>query len=150
MAVTATRSRVLHSWEKELIYSVNKYFLEEKATKDFILPSSRAVARTAKATNVSDITVKRICSKHNRTCVSPEQPKFASPTKRRCATVTNVGDFDKAVVRRTVLRFCERHELPTLHKMREELKENLAFHGSLESLRKIILQMRFKYTKTDG
>ena len=153
MAATPTRSRVLHSREKELIYYVNKYFLEEKAMRGFIIPPSRAVARTAKATNVSEITVKRICSKHNRDCVtkrSLEQPEFTSPKKRRCATVTNVDDFDQAVIRRTVSSFYERQELPTISKIAEELKEKDVFHGSKESLRRIILQMGFKYAKVDG
>lgn len=153
MAATPTRSRVLHSREKELIYNVNKYFLEEKANRDFIIPPSRAVARTAKATNVSEKTVQRICSKVNKACVtqmSPEQAAFSSPTKKRCATVTNLDDFDKRVVRKTVLGFYERHEIPTLHKIKEELKENISFNGSNESLRRILLQMGFKFAKVDG
>lgn len=70
--------------------------------KGLIIPPSRAVARTAKATNVSEITVMRMCSEHNRDRVpkkSLEQPKFDSPTKRRFAMVMNVDDFDKAVIR---------------------------------------------------
>lgn len=40
-----------HSQEKELIYSVNKYFLEEKAIRGPLLDPSRAVAQIARATN---------------------------------------------------------------------------------------------------
>ena len=54
---TRSRQRVLHSREKELIYNINKYFSEEKACNGFIIPPSKAFARTAKATNVSEKTV---------------------------------------------------------------------------------------------
>ena len=131
MEATRSRSRVLHSREKELIYSVNKYFLEEKANRGPIIPPSKPMARTAKATNVSQKTVQRICSAINKACdtqQSPEPPTFSSPTKsNRASPVTDLDDFGNSVVRRTVLAFYERKEIPTMHKIREEQKENIQF-----------------------
>ena len=86
MESSPTSRSVLHSKGKALIYKVNKYFLEEKNNRGPILPSSQAVARTAKATGVSEATVKTICSsynKANKTELSPEEPTFHSPKKRR-------------------------------------------------------------------
>lgn len=60
---TTSHSRVLL---KELIYNVNKYFLEEKANRGPLLPPSRATARTVQAIDVSERTVKRICSAINK------------------------------------------------------------------------------------
>ena len=130
---TRSRSQVLHSREKELIYNVNKYFAEEKACNGFVIPPSKATARTAKATNVSEKTVQRICSKQKRT--SPERPLFLSPKKRRCtASVTSIDDFDKCVIRKTVLAFYERHKIPTVQKIQEELKAKISFSdGNLPS-----------------
>ena len=75
------RIGVLHSQAKEIIYYVNKYFLHEKANRGPILDPSQALARTAKATNVSVATVKRICSKLNKkndTVENAENPTFTS------------------------------------------------------------------------
>ena len=149
-SATPTRSRrVLHSREKELIYHVHQYFKEEKACGGFIIPPSRANARTAKATNVCEKTDEKICSKRGRT--SPERGVFLSPKKRRAsATVTSLDDFDKCIVRRTALSFYERQEVPTLKKIQEELKENISFRSSIASLHKILKEIGFTYAKVDG
>lgn len=60
MAASPTHSRVLQSLGKEILFHVRKYFLEEKAKHDFVIPPSRAVARTAKSFNVNERTV-HIC-----------------------------------------------------------------------------------------
>ena len=73
-ATPRSRAKVLHSREKEMLYKVNKFFLEEKACNGFLIPPSQATARTARATNVSEKTVQRICSKRGRT--SPERAVF--------------------------------------------------------------------------
>ncbi|MPC64697.1 hypothetical protein E2C01_058818 [Portunus trituberculatus] len=64
--------------EKEVIYSVNKFCLE-KAKGAPIIDFSKAIARTARATNFSEITVRRICSDINQACET--QPAFSSPQK---------------------------------------------------------------------
>lgn len=152
-ASRATRPHQLHSREKELIYNVNKFFMEERAYGAPLIPPSKPAARTARATNVCERTVRRICSGINQarmTQESPEPPVFSSPKKRRSATVTNLDDFDKRVVRRTVLEFYERKEIPTLNKIQEELKQSISFEGGVESLRKILMDIGFKYRKVDG
>ena len=94
--VRATRHHNLHSQEKEIIYSVNKFCLEEKAKGAPIIDFSKANVRTARATNVSERTVRRICTGINQACET--QPIFLSPQKNRSATVTNLDDFDIRVV----------------------------------------------------
>ena len=69
----------------------------------------KAVARTMKATIVSERIVMRICSKTGQS--SSEHPEFNSPSMReRFASVTNIEYFDKSVI--IVKLFC--HEIPTL------------------------------------
>ena len=115
--VRVTRHRNLHSREKEIIYSVNKFCSEEKAKGAPIIDLFKATARTARATNISERTVRRICSGINQACETLPQPVFSSPQKNRSATVTNLDDFDIRVVRRTVLKFYEKKEMPTLNKI---------------------------------
>ena len=120
------RSSRLHSQAKEVIYNVNRYFLEEKANRGPLLPPIQALARTAKATKVSERTVRRICSKANQEWEKEdehEKPVFHSPTKTQPATVTNLDEFDQCILRRTVLEFYERHEVPTVAKVTEEFRE---------------------------
>lgn len=143
----------LHSQTKEFVYRVNKYFLDEKANRAPLLPVTQARKRTANATGISEATVKRICAKENKiqdTVPHPDPPVFNSPIKRRAQTVTNLDDFDKCVVRRTILGFYERREIPTLQKVKDELQEKIGFSGCLESLRKVVSEIGFQYKKVDG
>ena len=145
-------SRVLHSQAKEIIYNVHKYFKDEKANRGFIIDPSKTVARTAKAINVSKRTMRRIYFTVDKVFAKqniPVEPAFPSPTKDRAQTVTNFDDFDKCVLRRTVLGFYERKEILTLHKIKEELKESISFSGCIESLHKVIFQSGFQFKKVD-
>ncbi|XP_076028786.1 uncharacterized protein LOC143017786 [Oratosquilla oratoria] len=145
-----SHSRVLHSEAKEIIYNVNKYFLREKANRGPLLPPTQALARTAEATNVSKSTVKRIlyiCDTDN----APEEPTLSSSKKKnRRPPVTDFNDYDKNVLRRCVLGFYERKEIPTLYNIREELRVKIPFDGCLVSLRKILMRIGFKHVKLDG
>ena len=150
---TSPRSRVLHSQAKEIIYNVRKDFQDEKANRGPIIDPSKTVARTAKTTDVSERTVRRIYSTADKVFAKQngqEEPAFPSPTKDCTQTVTNFDDFDKCVLRRTVLGFYERKEIPTLHKIKEELKENISFKGCNDSLRKVLFQIGFRFKKVDG
>ena len=102
-------------------------FLRKKNRHDFVLPPNKAVDRTAKTTNVSERTVAWICSKRGES--SSERTEFSSPPPS-LATVTNIDDFDKSVIRRTVLSSYSMNEIPTLMKMKEEVKEKISFNGS--------------------
>ena len=115
---------VLHSQTKEVIYRMNRYFLQEKANREPLLPLTQARKRTAQAAGISEATVKRICSNANKVCdTAPSQhaPVFTSPKKNNPATATNFDDFDKCVLRRTILEFYAKKEIPTLLKIKEVL-----------------------------
>ena len=149
-----TSSRWLHSREKELIYNVFQFFSEEKANREPVIPLAKVIERTAKATKVSERTVRRICSGSHQASQKekePEQPVFSSPKKKQCrAPVRNIDNFDKNVVRKTVLQFYERKEIPTLPKVREALQEKISFTGCKETLRKILKDIGFRFSKVDG
>ena len=49
------------------------------------------------------------------------------------------------------MKFYERKEIPTLNKIKEELlKGNTEFDGCLESLRKVLFKIGFRFMKVDG
>lgn len=151
-ASSSPARRVLHSQAREIIYNVYKYFSDEKANGAPLIDISKALARAARATNISERTISRICTKaRNDAKEVPENPVFLSPTKaNRTLPVTRFDDFDQATLRRTVLQFYERREIPTLHKIREELKDKMGFSGCIESLRKVLQRMGFQFAKIDG
>ena len=148
----------LHSQAKEIIYNVNRYFNAEKVNKGTLMDVNKVTARTAEATKVSKTTVGRICSNLNQSYkrstpeVPPVIPSFTSPMKRsRPSPVTDFDQFDKDVLRKIVLKFYERLEIPTLNKIKEELlKGNTEFDGCLESLRKVLFKIGFRFMKADG
>lgn len=144
----------LHSQAKAVIFNVNRYFLEEKDNGAPILPPSKAVARTAMATKTSERTVRRICSAFNQSLhkeVAPQKATFSSPQKKnRAAPITGFDDFDKCVLRRTVLGFYERKEIPTVYKIKEELSQKIGYCGCENSLRKVLLKIGFKFANVDG
>lgn len=146
--------RVLRSSTKELIFNVSEYFLKENASNGSLLPISNPIARTAKATNLSEKTVIEICSSFNKSIdaeFAQKELKFCSPRKKhRPAEVTKFSDSDKCVLRRTVLGFYERKEIPTLQDIREELVENVSFRGCLSLLHKALVQTGFRLAKVDG
>ena len=149
-----SRSKVLNSQARNMVYQVNKYFLDEKANRGPLIDPSKATERTSRATNVCIKTVQRICSELNKLRNTQEEfqePEFFSPKERNNSRpVTNIDDVDKCVLRKLVLGFYERREIPTLDKIKEELEESMSFNGSVESLRKVLLRIGFKFSKVDG
>ena len=68
--------------EKEIVINVKHYFEKEKKLRaqDKELPDHNPVQRTALATNLSEITVRRIMAEYNKgEKLSPPQPKGSNP-----------------------------------------------------------------------
>ena len=75
----------LHSQAKRIVYNTNRYFLEEKANRGPLLPPSKALERTAKACQISEKSVRNICSALNKaqdTDNDPEEPVSPLPSHR--------------------------------------------------------------------
>lgn len=141
----------LHSQAKEIVYNVHKYFQKEKECGGITDNVLKAQSRTAAATNVSERTVKRLCSE-GRSNQENDLPKFMSPKKRH--RVTPMRDFfdkfNEGVLHRTVLSFYEREEIPTLEKIHTEIKNNLSYPGGRETLRNVLKKIGFTYASVDG
>lgn len=153
-SATASPYGHLHSQAKAVVFNVNRYFLDEKANRGPLLPPAKAIARTAQATKLSEKTVRRICSAYNQSFnrdPDPQEPTFSSPKrKNRTAPVTDFSDSDKCVVRRTVLGFYERKEIPTVARITEELVDKIGYNGCTNSLRKVLWKIGFKCARVNG
>ena len=78
------------------------------------------------------------------------KPVFTSPIKNTPKKVTNLDDFDVCVLRRTILEFHARKEIPTLEEIKEKMEEKIDFRGSKESLRRIVKEIGFRFKRADG
>ena len=105
----------------------------------------------AAATGVSERTVYRLCKEAKEAKDTYEHATvFREPHNHRSATVTLFDEFEKCLLRRTVLNFYARKEIPTLEQVFVEMKERSEFKGCKVSLRKVLLQIGFKYGHVNG
>ncbi|KAJ4441279.1 hypothetical protein ANN_11133 [Periplaneta americana] len=72
-------------------------------------------------------------------------------TIKRQRHVTDLNDFDKNMLRRTVLEFNDRGENPTLSKLRKAMAEKIGFQESLSPFLRILKKLGFTYNRyNDG
>ncbi|XP_045485798.1 uncharacterized protein LOC123689511 [Pieris rapae] len=75
--------------------------------------------------------------------------KLVTPGKsrKRKLTVSDLDDFDLCVIRRKIQSYYLNNSVPTLRKLHCDLKADINFKGSIESLRKILHKLGFSYKK---
>jgi transposase len=83
-------------------------------------------------------------SKKRKTVITTPRKKKLQVRER---PVTALDDFGKSALRRHIIGYYERKEVPTLNKMMDSLKEAGLFHGGKTSLIKIIKDLGFSYKK---
>lgn len=110
--------------------------------------------RTAEACGLSERTVRRICSEAKEKAEeSTSVMGFKSPRKgyKRAKIVSELGDFDSDVVRRTVHEFYDRGEYPTVQLILNNLRQKINFSGCLRSTQYLLKNLKFSYKKcNDG
>ena len=105
------------------------------------------VKMTSEATGVSQSLVQKIRSQGKST--ADGVIKSPPPKKRLSPVLGNIDEFDMEVIRKEVLAFYERGELPTLKLLIDKIKEEpLAFKGSQTSLWNLLKDMGFRYKIT--
>ena len=109
----------LVSQTKQIVENVRKFFENEKQY-GMSLNRSNVIGHTAKATQLSTMTVKRI----HKEFVSHEG-QFLTPVKRYTVSRirTNRDGFDCGVIRKVVHDFYEHKEYPTLSLLLDKVKE---------------------------
>lgn len=141
---------------KHIIFSVYSYF--KKLSQDSSHPEVanffiQTQQRTSEACGINLSTIKRITSEGSKIPGSETVPCFTSPRKtyKRIKYATDINDFDKDVLRRTVHEFYDRGEFPTFVNILSKYQEKTSYKGSKTYLLKILKSLKFSYRKcNDG
>lgn len=150
------------SQSKQIIFKIYK-FIKDLSKQNTINPKVfvQSLKVTAQVCGISERTVRRICkegkSLENATegnnDVVVERPLFRSPRKtyKRTKPLTELDDFKKDVVRRTVHEFYDRGEYPTGHRILTEVKKKIVWEGTVWSMRTLLKNLKFSFKKcNDG
>lgn len=157
MASLGKRGKPLRGQSREIIYNVYKYFVTEtdrfKKNEDENVSCyfKKVQERVANATGISRRTLNNILNEVSTETHSTEI-KFSTPKKGRPKKQfrLHMDDFDYDVVRRMVYDFHLRfNELPTIKSLKAKLSEAINYNGSEKTLRKILHEMGFRFTKME-
>lgn len=143
-------SRTLHSQAREIVANVNEFMKSEAEVGKFLIDVKKIHERVSKATGVSKRSVIRIMKEYKRICDNVND-SFSTPGKkhRLPKRITDIDDFDKCVIRRTVHNFyVQQKTVPTVKKLLTVLKESINFKGGQSSLNKILKNLGFRWIKT--
>jgi len=161
----STRGRDITSQTKSTIFSVYNYFkrlitnVPNMTIREAFHQTQNA---TAEACSVSLRTVQRLTVIGNTTLVDNDKGSsgddldkniFPSPERKRPHKKwrTDLDNFDKDVVRRTVEEFYSKGQYPTCDKLKIVLREKIGFMESKDSVWKILKDLGFQYKKcNDG
>lgn len=167
---------VLHAQARTVIASVIQYFYQEKDNMGPLLDVRKVLERVSAACDVSKRTVVRINAQLKSALSeggegteiteentagdvdmelgvsSSKKIKISTPRKnpggrQRKKTVTDIDEFGMSAIRRHILQYYERQEIPTLKKLENSLKQANLFNGGKSSLWKIMKQIGFVYKK---
>lgn len=138
----ASRSPRLTSQTRKVIMNVYHYFRQQDERECEV----DVELRTAAATGISVRSLHRIKRQHR--CGEIKSP----PSRTRIAPVLgSVDDFDKDCIRREVLSFYERGELPTVDTLLERVRmPPVSFPGAYSSLYKVLKQLEFRFKKVES
>ncbi len=123
---------------QEIVMNVFKYFLGSDNDRQKKTP----LQETVQATGVSRQTIYMI-RKHGVKSPKKNGPKFKS-------IPLDIDEFDRCAIRRIIQGLYANKQWPTLSTIAEIARSQLNFSGSLESLRKIMHSMGYKFNRRDS
>ncbi|XP_023933911.2 uncharacterized protein LOC112042931 [Bicyclus anynana] len=149
------RRKIVDSEGRSMIASVYHFLKEEyDFSKLFAEPNcdlshlQNISQRTAEATGVSCKTVLRILKEEKE--MPSTSSKFPSPLKRKKrGSKIEIDNFTAEVVRSTIQNFHVHNEIPTLAKLKTVVNEKIGFNCCIETLRKFLLKLGYKWRKTE-
>lgn len=139
---------------RKMVFSVYNFFRKyssEEMRKN--LNFSKCQALTAEACSLSVSIVSRVCREVKRAQTQGADKLFHSPRKHINVPkrVTNLDDFQKDVVRRTIFYFYDNGKFPTADKLTVLLRKKINYSGSVSSTKRLLNRLGFRYRKTiDG
>ena len=127
--------------EKNIIFSVIKYFEDEKERhgKQKFRPNA-VMQKAAEATGVPLRTLQRLSNANSES--KKIKCKKAKLSRQKFG---KLDDFDLGVIRRLIHQFYLRNESPTLDKILKELKEKMDFPYGRSRLHKLLKKMGFSF-----
>ena len=130
----------LHSQTKNIIINVNRYLAHQHRC----MSVSEIDEETAKATGVCVRTVKAIKQQSAKHFPITSSPKRATPP----SIIDKMDQFDKEAIRKEIIAFYDRGELPTLDNVLLKVKEApVNFSGGRTTFWKVIRTLRFRFKK---
>ncbi|XP_068230999.1 uncharacterized protein [Palaemon carinicauda] len=134
------------SQSQNIIMNVYEYFGENAPPHTTITEQEK---KTAAATKVSVRTIQRIKAAmyipSDGVIYSPEPPI------RHSSVMDNLDDFDRECIRREILSFYRRGDLPTINKLLNRIKDPpLNFNASRSSLYKLLKNIGFYFRRTQN
>lgn len=132
----------LGSYSRNIIMNIYRYFSSQWGAES----NAEVIEKTSKATGVPVNTVKKI----KRQATESGQDLFSSPVHhgKRLRVRGELDDFDKECIRKEILSFYDRGELPTLKTLLEKVKQDpVNFEGGRTTLWKVVKQLGFRYKK---
>lgn len=132
----------LTSQTKTVIMNVYNFFRQQDEREC----EADVIDRTAAATGISIRSIQRIKQQH-KSGVLNCPPRMC----RKSPVMGALDDFDKDCVRRELLSFYERGEIPTVDALLTRVKEPpVSFSGAYSSLYKLLKQLGFRYKKVES
>lgn len=174
MPSSEKRGKVYHSQARTIILSVLQYFERERDNKGPLKDIKKVVERVSDACQVSIRTVGRIKAELKGTVSNTSQPSdiemnypegtnddtacnYNTPViqtpkkkKHKPSLFSRMDDFEKSALRRHVINYYQRKEVPTLRKLQVTLREANLFTGSLPSLCKLLTNIGFRWKKLNN
>jgi hypothetical protein len=137
--------KVIHSQSREIVWNIFS-FMKKEAEAGEAKHLQQVQKRVAEATGVSVSSVKRILAEQRK---NVEEGKcFGTPhkTRPRRKFKTDIDDFDKSVIRRTIHEFHITHrERPKILSLLPVLRDKINFRGSEWALRVIVRGLGFRW-----
>lgn len=132
----------LTSQTRKIIMNVYNYFRHHHERES----ETDVMIRTAAATGISIRSLQRIKQQHRSGVIK------SPPSRTRISPVMGaLDDFDNDCVRREILSFYERGEIPTVDALLKRVKEPpVSFSGASSSLYKLVKQLGFRYRKVES
>lgn len=153
--LTIHKREVIRGQSRKIIYNVHNFLkklssLEYRESLDF----SKTQELTLEACKVGSVrSIGRIISEGKKSVLQSNVPIFKSPGKRhdRPKSKTNLDDFEKDVLRRTIMQFYDDGQYPTAKKLTMAMREKINYQGSIASMYCILRNLGFRYRKcNDG
>lgn len=148
--------QVLHSHSRKLIYEVLK-FMTKEAQEGLQYDLKAVQKRCAAATGISERAVRRIVTavrnsnKPNLRSSSVFLGRTPSLKKAERDKFPGIDNIDRGIIKRMIHNFhITESKLPTLKSLLKKVKEETAYTGSANSLRRIINDLGFKWMKTEN